>query len=551
MQLRWSSPRRWPPPNQEGLHARRTTPPGGDPRPAGALAGAALGGALLLLSGSAAADQYRRPAEPSVLADSATDLTQVVDAFDEVNDFDLHLSLTFKQSTRSAPIYRETSLAASGSTTGYISGDLDVANYSETTNRLIPAADIGLFRDIALRVRLPIILSNVRSLSARGASSSDPANPPPALAGLPGEQLFSVPFESPTRSGIEYLAIGLEVGLMNQYRQRARPTWVVGFEGRFNVSEPMRACNASAGDAAAAAERDVPLVACAHPSDVNRDGIADPNDDPARGPLEGNFSGTRRPGVSRGTTGLEAHTFVSKRIKYVEPYGGLRGLVELPTSSSDFGSASLGASHRPPVRGSLVVGTAIVPWEIRERHQRLVFDTRLRSTYVSTGRDYSELFDALGSSSAASLRAPRFAGHMPNLDASGRVDESNPSVVDPSSRRVYFTGLTEVQHHARFELSGQFTWQAGEYVKFDVGGAWHIVQGHIITFDRPCEQDGAAEVTLAGPCKQNVGSEEAPEWSPTGTPNPNYRTVINAPGNRFRVGTSHGLDAWIRASVMF
>lgn len=517
------------------------------------LRGAVLGGAVLLISGSAAADEPRRATEPSLLADSATDLTQVVDAFDELDDFDLHLSLTFQQSTRRAPIYRETSLSQPGLTTaGYVSGDLDVANYAETTNRLIPAADIGLFRDVALRVRLPIILSNVRRLSARGDSASGPSSPPPALAGLPGEQLFALPFEAPTRSGIEYLAIGLEVGLMNQYRQRARPTWVVGFEGRFNVSEPMRACNASPGSAAAATGRDVPLVACAHPSDVNRDGIADPTDDPELGgPIEGTFSGTRRPGVSRGTTGLEAHTFVSKRIKYLEPYGGLSGLIEFPTSSSDFGAASPGASHRPPVRGTLVVGTAIVPWEIRERHQRLVFDTRLRSTYVSTGQDYSELFDALGSSPAASLRAPRFAGHMPNLDASGRLDENDPSVVDPSSRRVYFTGLTEVQQHARFELSGQFTWQAGEYVKFDVGGAWHVIQGHVITFDRPCERDRAAEAALAGTCKQNVGSEDAPEWSPTGTPNPNYRAAINAPGSRFRVGTSHGLDAWIRASVMF
>lgn len=516
-------------------------------------------GSLLGAQGTAAADEPRRATEPNILGDSATDLTQVVDAFDEFDDFDLHMSLSFRQSTRRAPIYRETSISQPGLTTGgYIAGNLDVANYAETTNRLVPAVDVGLFRDISLRIRLPIILSNVRRLEDRGGSSrsglSSPgaAETPPGLAGLPGEQLFSVPFEAPTRSGIEYLAVGLELGLMNQYRQRARPTWVVGFEGRFNVSEPMRACNASPGSVTTAGGE--PLVGCAHPSDVNRDGVADANVDPELGrSVEGNFSGGRRPGVSRGTTGLEVHTYVSKRIKYLEPYGGFSGLMEFPTPSSDFAKANLSsaASNPLPVRGSLVVGTAFVPWEVREKFQRVAFDTRLRGTYVSTGRDYSELFDALGSSAASSLRSPSFSGYQPNLDASGRLDDTNPSVVDPGSQRVYFSGLTEVQGHAQFELSGQFTWQAGEYVKFDVGGAWRIVQGHVITFDQACNEGDATTAALAGPCKQNVGTEESPEWSTTGVPNPDYRGVINDPGNRFRVGTSHGLDAWIRASVMF
>lgn len=516
--------------------------------------------ALLLALRPAAADEPRRVTEPRILSDSATDVTQVVDAFDEFNDFDLHMSLAFQQSTRRAGIFRETSIAQPGLTTGgYGSSELNVANYVESTNRLIPAVQIGLFRDVALRVRLPIILSNTRRLEDRdgssraGVSGASAGEVPPALAGLPGEQLFSVPFEAPTRSGIEYLAVGLDFGVMNQYRTPTLPTWVVGFEGRFNVSEPMRACNPSAGPTTSPTGTTTSQVGCAHPSDVNRDGAADPRLDPELGrPLEGSFAGGRRPGVSRGTTAFEAHTYISKRIKYVEPYMGLSGLMEFPTASSDFGSANLAslASNHMPVRGSLVLGTAYVPWEVRESFQRIALDLRLRGTYVSAGRDYSELFDALGSSNARSLRTPNFTDYRPNLDGSGRVDNGNPSVVDPNSQRVYFTGLTDVEQHAQYEFSGQFTWQAGEYVKFDVGGAWRIIQSHLITFDRACSVALANEPALAGPCKQNVGADE-PAWTTTGTPNPDYRGVINDPGNRFRVGTSHGLDAWIRASVMF
>ena len=46
------------------------------------------------------------------------------------------------------------------------------------------------------------------------------------LVGAPGEQVFSLPFKSPSRSGIEYLALGMDFGLMNQARNPNKPTWV-------------------------------------------------------------------------------------------------------------------------------------------------------------------------------------------------------------------------------------------------------------------------------------------------------------------------------------
>lgn len=515
-------------------------------------AGLACAGCLLLAA-EGRAEEPRRVTEPRILSDSATELTQVVDAFDELNDFDFHVSLAFQQSNRRAPIYRETSIDQPGLTTGgYVSSDLNVANYVESTNRLIPAVQVGLFRDVALRVRLPIILSHQRRLEDRdGASQGSSEGVPPGLAGLPGEQLFSVPFEAPTRSGIEYLAVGLDFGVTNQYRRRALPTWVVGFEGRFNLSEPMHACNASSGSTVSATGTEVRQLTCAHPSDVNRDGSPDPRLNAELGrSAEGTFAGGRRPGVSRGTTAFEAHTYVSKRIKYLEPYAGISGLVEFPTPSSDFRNSDLQAviSNHMPVRGSLVLGSAYVPWEVRESFQRIAIDLRLRGTYVSTGRDYSELFDALGSSNAASLRTPNYSRYRANT---GPDAQSTPSVVDPNSQRVYFTGLTNVQQHAEYELSGQFTWQAGEYVKFDVGGAWRIIQGHIITFDRACDFSLVEVPALAGPCQSAPGPDGESSGSSSGTPNPEYRGVINDPGNRYRVGTSHGLDAWVRASVMF
>lgn len=495
--------------------------------------------AWLLVAAPALADEPRRVAEPSVLREPA-EITQVVDAFDDDDPFDLSLSLGFESSRRSAKILRETSITEPRfSTGGYTPDNLNVAKYEATISRLVARADVGLYKDVALVFRLPIVLSHSQKLSTLDGSGAQQAL---SLEGLPGEQLFRLPFESPTRSGIEYLAVGLDVAVMNQARDRSKPTWVLGIEGRFDVSEPMHACNDSTGslNLSGTTQR-----RCAHPADINRDGVAEA---PSEAPREGSFSGERNPGVSRGVTGLELHTLISRRVKYLEPYAGFRALLEFPTGDSDYGSVDFQGSlvNHPPLRGTMLVGMNVIPWEIRDRFQRITLDFRFSGTYVSEGRDYSELFDALGSSDAPSLRNPNYSGYMsnPDPDTAGAA----PSVVDPSSRRVYFTGLTDVQAHGTYALSGSFTWQAGEYVKFNVGTALNLTQGHFITFDQACNPDFDRDLSKSGYCRSGAGGTSQRS---SGQPNPNYRKVLNDTGRRLKVDDSTGFDAWLNATVLF
>jgi hypothetical protein len=342
---------------------------------------------------------------------------------------------------------------------------------------------------------------------------------------------------------------------MNQFRHPARPNWVVGVEGRFNVSQAMRACNENP----AAGQ-----VKCAYDADINRDGTPDDlgsSFDELAGEPEGNFSGERSPGVSKGTTGLEFHAYVSKRIRYIEPYTGVAALFEFQGKDTAYGPFNLEGSlvNHPPLRGTLIAGLAVIPWEQPENYRRIALDFRVRGTYVSEGRDYSELFDALGSSDAYSLRQPNFTDYTANIPDGGSLDDLDPnapSVIDTSSNRVHFTGLTDVQQHGDYEVRAQFTWQASRYVKFDVGGAWRIIQEHFITFDQACNPDITRQVARSGPCKiDDTTAEEAANneiaWKAGGLPNPNHRKVINDPGQRFVVDTSHGLRAWVRASVLF
>lgn len=500
-----------------------------------------------LLSASAFAEEPRKVTEPNVLGEPS-EITNVVDAFDGDDQFDLSLTLGYQQTWKSAKIRRETFIDQGGlAGGGYTASGLNVAEYSESTARLNTKAEIGIFKDLALIIRLPIILSNDRELKSLEGSDKQAGV---VAMGEPGEQLFTIPFKSPTRSGIEYLALGLDFGIMNQYRDATKPTWVFGFEGRFNVSEPMHACSESTSGLNLPGTRQ---VKCAQLGDIDRDGQPNEFFDDTNGDniqLDSAKAGSREAGVSRGTTALEVHTYLSKRIKYIEPYGGFKALFEFQNESSDYGQSDLKGSlvNHPPLRGTIVMGLNVIPWEVRDQFQRVSLDFRFSGTYVSEGRDYSELFDALGSSDAPSLRYPNFAEYQP-----GGTDPGDPpSVVNPASQKVYFSGLTDVQQHGEYRLSADFVWQAGEYVKFNVGGAYTIVQSHLITFDQPCNPDFSSDVSKAGPCRRSsstgVGNDS---FTATGIPNPNYRAPINVPGRRFKVDDSNAFEAWLNATVMF
>jgi hypothetical protein len=472
-----------------------------------------------------------------------TEIVQVADSFDDDDVFDLQLSLGYQHTWKNSNIYRENSILQTGlARGGYTSTNLNVASSSQKISRLNTRADIGVYRDIALIFRMPVILSDDRKLEAEGSTFQSTT-----LQGAPGEQVFALPFTSPTRSGIEYLAIGMDFGPMNQARNPTKPTWILGGEVRIDVSEPMHACNKNPAPVNVASGQ----VQCAYPHDIDRDGIAgeDAFRDPDTGlQLDAGPSGQRKPGVSRGTTGLAFHTFLSRRVKYIEPYGGFDVLFEFPTSSSDYNATDLRGSlvNHPPLRGTMTVGIAVMPWEIRDAFQRITIDTRFNGTYVSEGRDYNELFDALGSSDARTLRFPQFSDYRANPVAAD-ADE-HPSVVDPASQKVYYTGLTDTQQHGIYSFSVQATYQAGEFVKFNLGGMYTLVQGHFITFDQACNPDFNNNLDQSGPCR--VG-DPASGFAATGIPNPNFRKPINDPGRRFKVDDSTAFDAWISATVMF
>jgi hypothetical protein len=350
---------------------------------------------------------------------------------------------------------------------------------------------------------VPVILGWSQQLGDLNGSSNVAAQ---RLADPSGGQLFSVPFSSPTRSGIDYLSAGLDWAIYNQQRDDTKPTWVIGIEGRLAIGTPLHACNGNA------------CPDPAHPN-VNRD-----------------------PGISRGMDAIIGKSVWSRRFGYIEPYSGFWVQAEFPQDRSDFGqwNPHNNLERTPPLVGSFALGLEVVPYEHREQFQKLSADFQFKGTYHSPGREYSELFDALGSSQAVSLRTPNPAEYM----AGGGP---NHSVVNQNVEQVFFTGITEQQAYGSFTVSASANWQAGEYIKFSVGSALGYAQPHLVTAADTCNPNNS-NPALAGPCTNVIGS---PVQQLQGVPNPDHRDIIDLPGHRFSVDDTTIVDLWVMGVVMF
>jgi hypothetical protein len=477
-----------------------------------ACAALALVGAISVLLACpkpASAEEPVAAKEPRLLRETGENTT-VIDAFDKDDPFDANLLLTLRQSWKSANIRRESTLQQNGlATGGFTAQNENIASYKQSLTVLEVGGDIGIFRDFALSLRLPLILADSRELSDLDGSSRNPQR----LQDPNGEQLFSLPFKSPTRSGVDQFAVGLNLAVFNQQRDETKPTWVIGAETRFAIGDRLHACNENAA------------TKCPDPTNPAGPG--------------------REPGISRGMHTIVANTIFSRRYGYIEPYTGFVMKVDLPQSNSDFGATSdIRGSllNRPPIVGTFIVGLEVFPWENREAFQRVALDFKVRGSYHSPGRDYSELFDALGSSQAKSLRNANPSQYKAGPDGF-------TSIADPNASKVFFTGITDQQAFGSFAMSGGVTWQAGEFVKFTGGLGLTYVQSHLITAADACNPDFKGDAGQSGPCR--IGAATAGGGSATGIPNPNHRQVIDLPGRRFSVDDTTIVDLWLSGVVMF
>lgn len=453
-----------------------------------------------------------------VLMSEPASFTDVVDAFDDHDPFDVNITIGYLRTWEIGRVQREAPATGDHRMTR---DWLDVADYSREVNQLVLGLDVGIFRDLAIYAHLPIILSDDRSLARIG--DTDPSgtlrdirSADPTL----GSPLFEVGagsgFRSPTRSGVDWLAVGAAWAILNQHRDPHVPTWVIMLEGRFNLGEPMHACNEQQLMDPMTGERGRSCLT----------GTRDAAGQLARG---------TDPGVGRGVNALRVETRGSFRYEYMEPYAGLAFQMEWPGSGDSFfvpgGNLAGYINELPPIQGRLTVGTAIMPWEDREHYQRFAIDLRFTADYFSEGHDYSPLFDALGSSQSPYLTGPVLEGQP--------GEGENPTA---GLGEVNFYGLTDTQSRVRLGGTLILEMQAARYVRFNVQTTVMHTPSYVITQADACnpnvtEPPGGDE-RLHGTCRRGII-------------NPHHRTAIDLPGQRFRMESITQIDVGAYVTAQF
>jgi hypothetical protein len=415
----------------------------------------------LWLSGLGAAAR----ADDSHLLAEPTEYTSVLDAFDVDSLLDVSVGLSFRRSQDNSTVERERS--GMGDT---IAGrTLPVAMSRQVTTALALELGVGVWRDLMLYGRVPLVLSDTRVLQAPSGVPLSEVNDALHAAGQPQAPLISPNFKSATRSGVPALELGVAWGIVNQYRTPYLPTWVVLLETRIGVGKLIKACE----------------------------------------------DGTRcDTGINRGTASLALESRWSYRVRWIEPYLGLRWVAEFATGASEaftpHGDQPGYVDATPPSVRELTVGSSFVAWEDRGRFQRLSIDLRARAAYVSAGRDNSVLYDALGSS-------------------------ANPSLTEPYTNaggQVVFNGLTHVASYARLGAELAVVTQAARYVRFRLGVAFTHATPHLLTDTAACLAGGD------GSCIN-------------GRVNALYRPVIDLPGQRFLVNGNLTYDLFATATGEF
>jgi hypothetical protein len=467
----------------------------------------------------------------------AAEATDIIDAFDKGDPFDLDLGVSFFRTLSRAKIVRDgcierIDVSMDGSLIPCTAGSFDsrLTTYNDlrwtrvdSGIELMPR--IGLAPDLNLWVKIPIYLSSTRTLTP---NSTAPCGPGDGTSCVPinpttlerdgllndettgGTGLIDGGSASKERKGIGDLTIGLELGLFNQERDPSKAFWTIGVSTTVPSGKVMRVDNT---------------------------------------------------GMGRGTFKVSGWMNFSKRFHFVDPYIGLAYDAEFPIRDSLFQETHFAGSGQrtwsPGQFGSVMWGIEIVPFEDKVKRVKLSFDIGLRIGYHSEGRDYSPLWEFIAETDpceSPTLAAPvvidgdlyeasiHSARDAKGMCADAPIDhdadmDPNDLVNVPSAP---FNGITDVEQFMTYE--GHFALNlhvplAPPYVEAYIGltALFRHEQEHYLTFGDAGIDSGNR--TIDG--NDGVVDECTPTMWSGGSGvyecNPNFQPVFDLPGRRFKI----------------
>ncbi len=465
----------------------------------------------------------------------AAEVTRVASSFDEGNPFDLHFGVGYDFEFKKAAILREWS----DGTTNHIARDL---LFRQQRHTVLPKLEIGLYKDIAVYVALPVVVSDNRSyafdqeadpcvysdqvnatnpvatcvnhmnstsirdgiIPRTGFDATDTSDPYNQFAGTDTETIF----KGPTRRGIDQIQVGLKFGLLNQARLSHMPTWILGLEGRFAIGKPMT---------------------------FSRDII---NDDP---------SGNHR--VGRGVHELGVWTALSRRYRFLDPFFTAYWYQAIRAGNTEFRNFSGQGSQtkiNPQSLTGFSFGTEIVPFERKAKSKKVAIELRGLAQLRYNGRGYSEAWELLADSPALVGTSSPGTGSCTQQDINKVTQYAKTNPEDPnyiansgSTGCETFNGITDLQDFATFGIRGGLNAQLSKFASLSFGVQAMTNTRHFIT--------------MAGRGDSSASPGGDPERVDANTieVNPVRRDVIDNVGRRYLVDDVWSVTGYFRFLLTF
>ncbi len=329
----------------------------------------------------------------------AADLTDVADAADTVivgetereDIFDLYVGTTFRMNLANGKITREPIVRPNVTTSGCVDAansrdclPVDEMRWKRNTSVFDIALEIGMFHDLAATLAFHYVIGDTMALRyAKGVTPEESSVDPPGSI----NDLFPLgaTYDSGFRSKhtgwgnideFGYRTGGMDLGVrwapLSDERDDSKPMWVL----IFNWSNPWLADAHNPGTTRASED---------NPGSVG-DGSHYITFGTALSKRVANF----------GLIGIDPNV---NRRGFIEPYMEFnytfpvpakgRALPEFTRSRDNFG-------RRPPHKAELNGGMEVVAVEDLRNSRKVAVDIGLRSAFISEGRSYNELTDALG-----------------------------------------------------------------------------------------------------------------------------------------------------------
>ncbi len=400
----------------------------------------------------------------------AAEVTDVMDSFEKDRPFGGALRLRFESDSRSSSIAREVKCLSNDATGAGVCSTSGIklakeAQYERRRNSLSIDTRFGLYKDLELYAYFPIVLNDSHTLAfAPGVSQLNSTIDPKFDKNV----LFQIPYNSKSRSGFGDMTLGLKWSPYNFYRDDTEPTWVFGFDVILPTGTTMRADNT---------------------------------------------------GVGMGLFQTQLYSTISRRtLQYFEPFFNLHGVIKTASSDSLFNKldAETQTYGTPGPEVGTRFGLTILPWEDATHDQRMEIEFGSGLDYIFRGREYTDIWEALGSSS------------NPCKPTIGCTNTSHMnSDVDPvTGQHTRTDGITDVEAYARLQ-----TWASVHYQpvrNFQISARVSYLQetAHFLSMgDYGKDLDGNGIVDAKNKNGKN-------EFSPV------YLPAIDAPAQRLRLTDS-------------